>query len=146
MPGRRNDFDSGMPSSSSPVVQTGGQPSLREQCQKAPARLVGALFLCGSLVLGKFVVWDVIQAAQNHADSIEISTKGVVVTAVGILFGIYYLVFGELGKRLISKESNGGKIPAVGWVVILAIVGLGFLANYLIRMQLQQLGYGVGSF
>jgi hypothetical protein len=134
-----------MPSSSSPI-QGGGQPTLREQFRKAPARLIGAFFFCGSLLLGKFVVWDVIQAAQNHADSIEISTKGTVVTAVGILIGIYYLVFGEVGKRLISKEDNGGKMPALGWVVILAIVGLGFGANYLVRMQLQQLGYGVSSF
>jgi len=114
--------------------------------QGAYARPQGIFFLLMGGGFLKFFAWDVLEAARHHADSVEISGKAVVIGGVAAALGIYFLIFGEAGVRLINKDKATGKLNPLGWIPILLLVGAGFLVNYLVRCELIRLGYDVGYF
>jgi hypothetical protein len=110
------------------------------------ARPQGVFFLLVGGLMFKFFAWDVMEAAKHHADTVEISTKAVVVAGVALTLGAVYLIFGDLGKRFLNKDQTTGKLRPIAWIPILAIAGSGFLVNYLVRCELIRLGYDVGYF
>ena len=65
---------------------------------------------------------------------------------MALSLGIYFLIFGDQGKLLIQKNPGTGQVPALGWIVIVLLIGSGFLVNYLVRSELIRLGYDVGYF
>jgi hypothetical protein len=117
------------------------RPLTDEELQQLRRRRMpfGIAFLVGTnVVLGKWFVWDPLQAARAGADSVRYSLKGVFLTGVlpgAILLALYaWRTWPDMERRFREK-------PALRLMAAIALLVPGVLGLLWFQSQLAALGY-----
>ncbi len=115
--------------------------SLREPeavLSPAAARIGGIVSLVGALVLSKFCIFDVLQAAQHRAPYIWWLPVLAALCPAGALLGIFSLI---TGKTLANFRDQSGKLSAGGLTLVFVLAATGSAATLLLFRELNELGY-----
>jgi len=60
-------------------------------------RLVGLVMLLAGGLLGYLSVYSPLEAARNHEEKVSLSLKGAMLCPLGVILGLFCLVYGESG-------------------------------------------------
>ena len=83
--------------------------------------------------------WDDMKHQVPH---VEVVMRGVVLSIALLLTGIGLMVFGDAAKNFgVVPNGNLKKLTPVGWVMVIVLVGLGFLVNFWLEGQMKVYGY-----
>jgi hypothetical protein len=104
----------------------------------ARTRLIGLAMLAGSGLLGYISVYQVFEKAWAHADKISYGMKAVAITPILGILGLAFLLFPQT-EGLLRGEDN--KPRPLGWVMIVAALGIGIGFSFWFEQQLSALGY-----
>ncbi len=107
------------------------------------------VLVAGGVVLMKLCVLDVLNHARDHADSVSLSFKGVVLAPTILLFGIALIpasrrpagTVGSFQRRMTNQQTQ--RLNAFGWMVVLLFLVPGAALYVWLRSQLAALGYDV---
>jgi protein-S-isoprenylcysteine O-methyltransferase Ste14 len=101
-------------------------------------RLLGLFLLGVGGLLAYLCVYSPLEAARQHEEKVSLSLKGALLCPIGVIFGVFYLVYGKSTEELLGTRQR-----PKGAVYLLAIiaVGAGLLLYCWINSQLEQAGY-----
>jgi len=103
-----------------------------------PARRIGLIMLSCGLLLTWLSVIKPLQDAQNQADSVSTSMKGILIVPFGYCFGFLYLFMPRFTARVFGLPEE--KKTSLGILSVLLLVAGGALYWYVER-KLADYGY-----
>jgi hypothetical protein len=120
-----------------PQPRTTLTQDFRTAADKDPnkARLFGLCFLLIGSGIGKFYVWDVIEAAKKH-DFVSISAKMVGLVGFLLTLGVYSTILGKL-----PSKTAASRLTIMGWIIVGAAVAMGFGLNGWLETEIAKYGY-----
>jgi hypothetical protein len=103
-------------------------------------RFLGLFLLLCSAVLSYTSVYTAFEKAWQHANSLSISTKAVVIIPAAAILGLLLLLFPRAQALL---WNDGKKLTVYGWIFVVAFIGIGFGFEFWFEQQLRALGYRI---
>jgi hypothetical protein len=120
-------------------MEPGGSPEHQHARAESKARLLGLWIFLGGLAFSAFTVGWPIWQAKNHESEIWLSMKGVAVSLLLTLFGIWKMISGSTADKINKLDEKNLKFRDVATILVLAALGI---AGYLwLRFHLEGLGY-----
>jgi hypothetical protein len=105
-------------------------------------RIIGVVVLAIGLGLAYVFAYLPLDEARQHAESINVSLKPVVLAPVFALFGVFTLAFGQRGRGWLQIETNGvRKMKPAGWLFTVVALGAGIGFHQWLEAALRALGY-----
>jgi hypothetical protein len=102
-------------------------------------RVGGLVTMVVGVVLGKFFIFDVLQAAKEGLAEINIYRTGIVASILCIILGELYIIFSDKVEDIFKFDANNLKFKNV--LIILLLGGIGLAGYVWINMKLSALGY-----
>lgn len=102
-------------------------------------RGLGASLILAGAALGKYFIWDVLEAARRQEDGLRIYSKPVFLTALLPMMGLVLVVLG--GKAMAYLKLDKKKLTAPQIVFLLVAVGAGLALDVWLKGELSDLGY-----
>jgi hypothetical protein len=90
--------------------------------------------LLGAALL-KVSVFDVWELARQNAGPVHLLAKDVFSGGFAMIVGIYLLILGEAGYRLITKDPATGRMRPKGWIAILLLSSAPVVLYFLLRLM-----------
>lgn len=114
------------------------EPS-KEEHQKA--RVMGLLFIVLGGFLLKIGLFDVLAEAEAHAESVKMSSKGVMLAPPFMMMGLLLVIIGKPKSAEAVLDPKTGAIKPLGWLALVGILGPGLILYLWLQSQLASLGY-----
>lgn len=106
------------------------------------ARIVGAGLLIGGIYLGYNYGYVPLEAARNHAPSVNLSLKANFVVPAFVLFGALTAAFGRRGREWLQVETEGArKLKRAGWIFAAVCIAAGIALHEWLEASIGALGY-----
>ena len=93
-------------------------------------RMAGLFLMAISLILGKFYIWDVVVAAQAHAENVNVSMKCVLFAIMFFLFGIFLAITGPFGDQMMRAAPGSRQLSLIGWIAVFVVCGISFAGYF----------------
>ncbi|MBS1952874.1 MAG: hypothetical protein JST89_01685 [Cyanobacteria bacterium SZAS-4] len=104
-------------------------------------RIAGLFLVTISLILGKFYMWDVVVAAQAHADNVSVSMKLVLFSIMFFLFGIFLSITGPFGDQMMRAAPGSRKLSLIGWIAVIIVCAVSFAGYFAFQHYIESFGY-----
>ncbi|MBP2562002.1 hypothetical protein J2857_004793 [Neorhizobium galegae] len=101
-------------------------------------RLGGLLVLLVGAVVGWSAIWQPLHQAQLGADTVAWMPRIVVLLAVCVVFGLYFLV---TGNRYPYRDAERSTLTTAGWILFAITAAAGLGGFFWMDMTLKSLGY-----
>jgi hypothetical protein len=99
----------------------------------------GLVVLGVGLVLAYFGYYVPLTSAQQHEQSILVSTMAPLLAPFSIGIGLVWLI---LGERYVPIFGSHKQATFLGWVMMWAMFLIGIICYFLLRTHLRSQGYG----
>jgi uncharacterized membrane protein len=108
----------------------------------ATVRIIGAVLLIGGIYLGYAYGYLPLEAARNHAASVDLSLKLTFVVPAFILFGGFTAALDRRGRQWLQIETGSvRKLRPAGWVFAAICIGAGIGLHEWLETAIGALGY-----
>jgi hypothetical protein len=101
-------------------------------------RVTGFILLGLGILLGWLCVWDPLNDAADHAQSVSISLKGILLVPLLLITGSLYAFAPAFAVKTLGTPQE--RKPAA-WIVAIPLLLLGGLLYYLVKRKLEEYGY-----
>jgi len=116
--------------------------SLYDRMSQHP-RITGVAMCAFGLWMTKVAIFDVLDAARQHAEEIHFSYKSLGAAAIFTALGLFLLIGGKMADRLMSrKDRTTGDTIRSTVLAVLCLVPL-ILLYIWFKGELQALGYSI---
>lgn len=104
-------------------------------------RLGGLLCLAVAAGFGWFLIWQPLQQAEAHAQTVEYSLKAFVLVPFAAVFGLFFVVFGNQVPYRNAEKQN---FTPAGWILFAIAAAVSGLAFWFFKARFAELGYAYG--
>jgi len=113
---------------------------ITEEFKQKFRRPIGAVFVGLSIVEAKFFIFDVLESFKHgHGETISYDERGIFLPFLTLMLGLLLLLFSDKQQKMLLTPEK--KLSKAGWLLVVAILAVGFGANEWFKGQVKELGY-----
>jgi len=109
------------------------------------ARIIGVLLILCAAVLIYLSIYLPLHQARAHAAHLTVSDRGVWLPPDMVLIGLLVIVFPKVTTFDTVLVNQKKKLSLVGWLLVAALLVIGFGVQLWFNSQLKALGYDAWS-